>query len=268
VISFSGTIDGESFAGGSAEDYRLELGSKSFIGNFEEQIIGRSAGEEFEVKTTFPENYHKSSLAKKLVLFKVKLSEVLRPERRTLDDEFVKSTFGVEDTTKFREIVAAELAKTYQKLSINYLRAKIIEHLRKNNAFDLPRGLVENRFNSLLRSKKIENVRNSDATEIDTKPLMTEAENIVRIGLLLSKVGEENNIAVSDSELTQAIMQEAVGAPGQEKAVIEYYKNNREALEYIKNGVLENKIMDFMVENAEKNDINITLEEFRSRVGE
>ncbi|MDR1425600.1 MAG: trigger factor [Rickettsiales bacterium] len=268
VIDFSGTIDGSVFAGSSAENYHLELGSGSFVGNFEEQIVGKMSGEEFNVAVTFPENYHKSSLARKLAIFRVKLIDVLGPEKRTLDDEFVKGTFGVEDVHKFRELIRDELARTYEKLSVDDLREKIINYLCDHFTFSLPRGLVENQFNSLLRARKIKNLQNSDTADIDNESLRIEAEKIMKISLLLMKIGEDNGIEVNESELSQAVMQEAMNFPGKEKIVVDYYRNNSSAIRSMKNSVLENKIMDFMVNSVEKNEIDVSLVQFRDRIGE
>ncbi|MDR2777298.1 MAG: trigger factor [Rickettsiales bacterium] len=265
VINFSGTIGGESFAGGSAEDYRLDLGSKTFIGNFEEQIVGRSAGEEFDVSVTFPGDYHSSSLADKTAIFRVKLLDVLKPEERVLDEEFVRSTFGINGIPEFTTMIRNELVKTYEKSSRNDLIGRIVNHLRENISFNLPGGLVEGQLRNLSRSRKIDNIRNSETAEIDTESLRKEAEARVKIGLILSNISKDNDISVSDPEVTNAIMREAMGVPGREKAVIDYYRNDQDALESIRNRTLENRIMDFIVNSIEKNEISISAEEFEER---
>ncbi|MDR1494826.1 MAG: trigger factor [Rickettsiales bacterium] len=262
LIDFSGTIDGESFVGSTAEGYRLRLGSKSFVDNFEEQIVGRSAGEEFDVRVTFPENYHASLLARKSAVFRVKLNSVLKPNKRTLSDEFVKSTFGIDDVPKFKEFIHDELVRARETMAKNYLKSKLIGYLHGNATFNLPRGLVDRYHKGLMDEKKIENLRKSVTDEIDSDSLKTEAERAVRISLIISKIGRENNIVVGDSDVTHAIMQEALSMSGREKDVIDYYTDNHEARESVRYRLLRDKITDFILENIEKNEIDVDMDEF------
>ncbi|MDR3078934.1 MAG: trigger factor [Rickettsiales bacterium] len=269
IIDFSGTMDGESFPGGTAEDYCLELGSKSFVADFEEQIITRGAGEEFDVSVRFPDDYHASVRAGKIAIFRVKLKKVLKPGERVLSDEFVKGTFGIENVAKFRELIRDELTRSYEKLSREDLRARLLEHIYRNTSFSVPRGMVDDFHRELLLLGNIKNLqaKTDGAQELaDDKLLWEQAERGVKISLVLSAVGQENSIVPSESDVTHAVMQAAAARSGQEKAVVDHYRNNPSALASLRDNIRETKIVDFMVDSIDKNEIEVSMGEFKERV--
>ncbi|GHU26543.1 trigger factor [Bacilli bacterium] len=265
-IDFVGTIDGEEFSGGRAEGYRLELGSKSFIDNFEEQIVGRSAGDEFDVNVVFPEDYHKSSIARKPALFRVKLIEVLEAEDRASDDDFIKNLFGYESASEFRGVIRNILLENYADLSKNAIKLKICGYLEENVVFDVPEGLVEEQYDRLLAWERKNNLKRLVNDEIDAESIRKRAEKSVRVGLIMSNIGKINNIVVSDSEITNAVMKEALASKNRDMAIIDYYKNDSQALQLLRSNILEDKIMDFIIDNINKNEIEMTAGEFESIV--
>lgn len=261
-IDFLGTINGEEFPGGKAENFQLELGSHSFIDNFEDQIVGKNVDDEFEVNVTFPDDYHKSSLAGKPAVFKVKVLEVLEAEKKYLDDEFVKSIFGIENVDKFKEIIIKELEKTYENFSNQRAKFDIIEILSAMKDFSLPENLFKKQYDILLNTKQKDNLKNSKIDAIDEEVIKKETERFVKISILLSKIGKDNNIEVTDDEITNFVMKQATSNPGHEKEIINYYKNTPQALARVRDQITEDKVLNYIIDNATKNYINITIDKF------
>ncbi len=260
-INFLGKIDGEEFNGGKCDDYQLELGSHSFIDTFEDQLVGKKEGDEVIVNVVFPDNYHKTSLAGKPAVFEVKVLEVLEPEDAVLDDNFAKTNFNVDNVEEFKKIVKKELENTFSKLSKENLKSKIVKEI-ENLQFPIPEGILEERFRGLKTNKEKENLRKDITEEINEDELKKEAEKVSRVGLMLSKIAQKEKIEVTDNEITEQIMKSAMAMPGYEKMVVDFYRKNRQALESIKNQILEEKILDYIAEKASKNEIQISVEDF------
>lgn len=260
-IDFLGKIDGEEFSGGKCDDYQLELGSHSFIDTFEDQLVGKKEGDEVVVNVVFPDNYHKTSLAGKPAVFEVKVLEVLKPEEAVLDDNFAKTNFNVDTVDEFKEIIKKELENTFSKLSKDDLKSKIIKEI-ENFEFSVPEGILEERFSSIKSNKEKENLRKGSKEELNEDELKKEAEKAARIGLMLTKIAQREKIEVTDNEITEQIMKSAMTMPGYEKVIVDFYRKNRQALESLKNQILEDKILDYLAEKVAKNTISISVEDF------
>ncbi len=128
--------------------------------------------------------------------------------------------------------------------------------------FPIPEGILEERFRGLKTNKEKENLRKDITEEINEDELKKEAEKVSRVGLMLSKIAQKEKIEVTDNEITEQIMKSAMAMPGYEKMVVDFYRKNRQALESIKNQILEEKILDYIAEKASKNEIQISVEDF------
>mgnify|MGYP001049746396 CR=1 FL=1 len=268
IIDFTGSVDGEEFAGGKAEDYGLEIGSGSFIPGFEEQIIGKEVGDELEVKVTFPEQYAEE-LAGKDAVFVVKIKELRETIPATLDDAFAQK-MGAENLddlkAKLRENQEAELAQ-YSRMRV---KRDLLDVLDEKHEFDLPEGMIESEFDAVWhqfehqRKDHPEQIDEDDKNKSDDE-LKEEYREIsarrVRLGLLLAEIGRINEITVTPEEVNRAIMQEAQQHKGQEKEVFEHYKNNPEAMQAIQSPLLEDKVVDYILELASVVEKTVTLEE-------
>jgi trigger factor len=261
-INFVGKIDGKEFDGGKAEDYQLELGSHSFIDTFEEQLVGKRKNDEVLVKVTFPTNYHRSSLAGKLATFDVKILEVQRNEKIELSDEFVKSNLGIDNIGKFKEVVSLELNKSHDDMAKTKIKLDALDELAKVADFDLPKGIVEKRFEELKVSVQKENLRAGKKDEIDEVKLKEEAQKTTKIGIILSQIGKDNDISINENDITRKIMEKASSVPGYEKAFIDFYRKNKNALESLKGELLEEKIVEYVIENVDVNEVLIKIKEF------
>ena len=268
VIDFTGSVDGENFIGGKAEDYGLEIGSSSFIPGFEEQIIGKDVGDEFDVNITFPKQYTEE-LAGKDAVFAVKIKELRETIPATLDDDFAKKmgAESLEDLkAKLRENQEAELSQ-YTRMRV---KRDLLDVLDEKHDFDLPDGMIDTEFEAVWhqfehqRKNHPEHIDEDDKDKSDDE-LKKEYREIstrrVRLGLLLAEIGRVNEIMVTPEEVNRAIMQEAQQNQGKEKEVFDYYKNNPEAMQAIQSPLLEDKVVDYILELADVSEKSTTIEE-------
>lgn len=256
VIDFEGFIDNKPFDGGKANSHFLEIGSKSFIGDFEDQLIGKKTGDKTDVKVKFPKDYHANNLADKDALFKVEIKEIRERKTPAINDELAKQ-LKKKDLKDLTETVKTELKKSYNNSAKEKMKDSLIDKLDEKVKFKLPENLVKQEFDVLWKqiehAKKTGRLSEEDKKKSDKK-LKDEYEKLaakrVKLGLLLADVGNKNKIQVAKEDLEQLIMAEAMRFPGQEKKVFEYYSKNPQALDSLKGPAYENKIMDFMLEKV------------------
>lgn len=266
-IDFLGKIDGEPFDGGKAENYELELGSKSFIDTFEEQLIGTKAGDEITVKVIFPKNYHSDKLAGKPATFDVKVHLVSTPEMQEINNDFVKQNLGLESVEKLNEMVKKELTSLYNKTSKNKLKNDIFEWLKKNIKIELPKTIVEDEFNRQWAQVEKElktnpnKFKNEKEKEEERKKIEQNAEESIKLGLILSEIGKSNNIQVQETEIIEEIRSKASSMPGQEQMIIDFYMKNKPALDQITGTILEDKVIDFISNKANTEEVLVSVEE-------
>lgn len=151
TIDFDGYVDGEQFEGGFAEDYPLTIGSHSFIDNFEDQLVGKSIGDEVEVNVTFPENYHAAELASKPALFKVKIKAIKRKEYPELDDEFVQDVSEFETVDAYKEDIKARLTVKKESEAKQQKEDAVVDKIIENATMDIPEAMVEQQQNQMLQ---------------------------------------------------------------------------------------------------------------------
>ena len=269
VLDFVGRIDGEPFDGGTAEDYPLVLGSGSFIPGFEEQLVGAKAGETREVKVTFPEDYGAKHLAGKEAVFEVTVKEVRAPKPADIDDELAKR-YGAETLDELKAQIRERLAAEYADTARALLKRRLLDWLDEKVDFELPPSLVEMEAKSIahhLWHEEHPEEQGHDHGEIEpTEEHERLARRRVKLGLLLAEIGRKQGIEVSDQELGQAIMAHARNYPGQEREFFDYVRNNPPVLEQIRAPVFEDKVVDFILEQAEVKEVPVTREEFEKEI--
>jgi trigger factor len=257
VIDFVGKRDGEPFEGGAAEDYQLVLGSGSLIPGFEEQLVGAKAGDEREVNVSFPEDYHSADLAGQEAVFDVTVKEVKTAGEVAIDDELAKQ-MGLEGLEQLRERVKEQIGQEYNRISRIKIKRALLDELASRHDFAVPEGMVDMEFDQIWkdyeRSLKEEGkeLADEDKSEEELRDEYREiAVRRVRLGLLLSTIGDKNEITVTAEELNRAIMMEAQRFPGQERQVFEFYQKNPDALQQIRAPLFEDKVIDFILEKTE-----------------
>lgn len=267
TIDFLGKLEGVPFDGGAAEDADLVIGSNRFIPGFEEQLKGAKVGDEKTIEVTFPEDYQAKNLAGKLATFDIKVKAIKAEAETKVDDEFA-TRIGLESLDKLKDLLRQNLNQQYAGAARFKLKRSLLDALDAAHSFDLPPKMVEAEFDGIWKQveadKEAGRLTPEDAKKSDKK-LKEEyrkiAERRVRLGLVLAEIGRANNVGVSDQELNNAIMQEARNYPGQERAVLDFYRQNPGAAAQMRAPIYEEKVCDLIFTVAEVKDTPITKEE-------
>jgi len=277
LIDYVGRVDGEAFDGGSAEDHQLELGSGMFIPGFEEQLVGSKAGDEVIVKVTFPEQYHSADLAGKEAEFTVNVKEVRKPADAQVDDDLAKN-LGMESLDALKEAIKGQLEGDNESLTRAHLKRQLLDALADEYDFAVPAGMVDLEFAQIWEQIKRDAIMNGDAKEEDfagkdapedeaeAAEFRAIAERRVRLGLLLSEVGVKNDVQVTQEEVNRRIIEEARRFPGQEAQVFEFYQKNEDARAQLRAPVFEEKVVDFILEQADLKDKSVSREDLDAAV--
>lgn len=266
IIDFDGKLNGERFDGGKGEDFQLELGSKQMIPGFEEQIIGMKAGDKETIQVNFPEDYNAAELAGKEASFDINLKEIGKKAAAKLDDEFAKK-MGQDSLDALKKDIKKHLEKEYESMSRHRIKTELLDELASDYKFDIPESMEDNEFKTIW-SQLEEDKKNGRLEAEDQKKSEKELEKEyreiaarrVRLGLLLAEIGRQNKIEVSDKELNEALRAEASKYPGQEKLVYEFYKKNPDMLMNVRGPIYEDKVIDFILKQAEVKEIKVPAE--------
>ncbi|MFZ7223622.1 trigger factor [Avibacterium avium] len=252
TIDFVGTVDGEEFEGGKATDFVLAMGQGRMIPGFEEGIVGHKAGEQFDIDVTFPEEYHAENLKGKAAKFAITLKKVEVMVLPELTDEFV-AKFG--PNTKTVADLRAEIAKNMQRELKNALAARlknqVVEGLVEQNQIDVPAVAVEQEID-VLRQQAAQRFggNQQQAAQLPRELFEEQAKRRVQVGLLLAEVIASNKLSVDEAKVN-AMIDEIASAYEQPAEVVEYYKNNKELMNNIRNAVLEEQAVDAILEKAQ-----------------
>ena len=267
AVSFTGTIDGKPFEGGSAEDISVDLGSNTFIPGFEEQLLGIAAGDTRTVTVTFPTNYANAELAGKEAVFEVTVKEVQAPGSVEVNDEFAKS-LGLESLDKLKQALKDRLAQEHEAATRRRVKRSLLDALDERHRFELPPTLIEEEFQNVWRTvtSDLETQGRSFADENTTEEKAQEeyrklAERRVRLGLVLAEIGDKNQIKVTDEEVSRAMVERARQFPGQERQLWDFYRKNPQALASLRAPIYEDKVVDFLLELASVTEKNVSRED-------
>jgi len=271
-MKFVGKIDGEPFEGGSSDHAHIIVGAGQYVPGFEEQLVGLKKGEEKELKITFPEDYVNEDLAGKEATFDVEVLHVESPKAGELDEEFAK-TLGFDTLDALRDAVRSQIESSHQSMVRQRVKRQVLDALDEGHKFDLPEELVENEFKSIWdrvmhdiehHGKSFED---EGTTEEEARAQYQKiAERRVRLGLVVAEVGNKNEIQVTDEEHQQALIREVQRFPGQEQQVYDFYRNNPQALQGLRAPVFEDKVVDYIVELAEVNEVATTRNELAKQI--
>ena len=269
VIDFKGSVDGELFEGGSAEDYPLVLGSKSFIPGFEDQLVGAKVGDEVSVNVSFPENYGAAHLAGKAAVFACTVKAVKEPKPAEIDDELAKK-FGADDLAALKAQIAERLEAEYKGAARAVLKRSLLDQLDGMVKFDLPANLVEAEAgqiaHQLYHEEHPDDHGHSHGNIEPTDEHKKLAERRVRLGLLLAEIGRKAEVTVTDAEMTQAVLAAARQYPGQERQFFEFVQKNQQMQQQLRAPVFEDKVVDHLVGLAKVADKEISKEKLQKAV--
>lgn len=263
-IDFKGFVDGEAFEGGEAKGHTLELGSGQFIPGFEEQLVGKKAGDECKVEVKFPEEYHSEALKGKDAIFEVTVHEVLEAKPVKMDDEFAKE-LGLESLDKLKESIAEQLSKDYDGVARTKLKKALFDALDDKCDFTAPESMVKAEFDAIWQ--RVEDAKKKGDDSFDDKPeeelraeYQTIAERRVRLGIFLAEIGRQNDLKVNQDELSKAVIEHARQFPGQEQKVFEFYQQHPEHLEELRGPIIEEKAVDFVLDKVKITEKKVDIE--------
>lgn len=259
VIDFEGFIDDEPFEGGKGENYSLEIGSGHFIPGFEEQLIGKEAGEEVEVNVTFPEDYHAKDLAGKDAVFKVKIHEIKEKQVPELDDEFAKDVDDeVETLAELREKKEKEIRERKQREYENKIRETIIEKVTENAEIDIPEAMINTELDNMLR--EFEQTVQMQGMTMDMyyemsgqdeeklrEHMKEDAEKRVKTNLTLEAIFEAENLEVSEEAIDEEIAKMADMYKLEKDQIVSMLGGNTDIL---KTDLKFKTTIDFLVEHG------------------
>jgi len=267
TISFKGTINGEAFEGGTSENIPVVIGSNTFIPGFEDQLMGIAAGDNRVIKLPFPTNYANDKLAGKNAEFDTTATLLEAPQAIAADDEFAKK-LGIESLDKLKDAARQRIRQDYDSAIRQRVKRQLLDQLDKAHEFGPPQSLVDQEFDLMWQSivGEMSSANRTFADENTTEEKAKEdyrkiADRRVRLGLVLSEIGEKNNITVTDDEVGKAMVERARQFPGQEKQVWDYYRNNPGALAQLRAPIFEDKVVDFILELANVTENKVTREE-------
>lgn len=260
TLDFEGSVDGEKFDGGTAQDYPLTIGSKSFIDNFEDQLIGAKVGEEREVKVTFPENYHVKDLAEKPAVFKCKINKIQHKELPALDDEFAKKASKFETLAELKEDVRKNLEIAADRQAVRKQQEKVIEKAVENMTIDLPPVMIENRITSLIdqftaqlemQGMKIEQYMAMSGTDMDKmrEDYRETAKKSLLESILLEEVAKAENLKETEEEWNMELAYMAMMYRVNPKQVYKILKENGQ-LGNVRANILQRKARDLIIQSS------------------
>ena len=263
-IDFEGFLGDEAFAGGKGQNYDLEIGSKSFIEGFEEQLIGMKKGDIKDINVTFPENYNSTHLAGKEARFNVKLNLIKNKEVGKIDDEFAKKMLpNDKDATlaTLRENIKTQLENENKSKILNDLKPKLIENLIEGFGFDLPDNIVEQEIDVIFRNhlqsiskEELQTLQNDkEKAKQKRESFRDDAQKSVKLTFIIDKFAKQDKVSVSDNELYQVLYYEAMMMRANPKEVFELYEKNN-MIPALKMTILENKILNNLLESTIKKE--------------
>jgi trigger factor len=267
TISFKGTINGTPFDGGTGENIQVVIGAAQFIPGFEEQLLGMASGETRTLKVSFPKNYASEALAGQPAEFETTVTLIELPQDTVIDDEFAK-TLGLESLDKLKEAARERLTAEFAGATRQKVKRLLLDRLDEAHRFEAPPSLVAEEFKLMWDSIKAEmesggkTFADEDTTEAAAEEEYRKiADRRVRLGLVLSEIGEKNKITVTDDEVSRAVIERARQMPGREKEVWDYYRNNANALAQLRAPIYEDKVVDFILELATVTEKKVTRED-------
>ena len=263
-INFVGTIEGEEFEGGTANDFTVEIGSKSMISGFEDGLIGLKKGDKKTLELTFPEDYGKSDLAGKPVNFDTEVNEVLSSKLPELNEEFFKST-GIEadGIETFKKEVRTKLEEDLVNILSGKIKQSLFDALLEANEFEVPSSMIDSEVSNM----KQDTARRMGMDPKDMNPdlfpdetFTGEATKRVKVGILLNKIIEDRELK-PDADKVKEIIEERAKNYKDPQQVINYFYSDDEQLRNIESISLEEQVVDSIKLEAKSSDENVSYED-------
>ena len=268
TFDFEGSINGETFDGGTAQDFDLVIGSNRFIPGFEEQMVGMQAGEEKVIEVTFPEDYQAENLAGKDAQFKVAVKSVKQAKLPELDDEFFE-VFGVKEggLDKLKTDVRKNMEREIKNASRNQVKQAVFDALLEKNEFDIPKAMLEQEINR-QRNMMIQrfsqqfgaNPNNFSGDMLPNELFEDQALRSARLGVIVSRLINSQELKV-DQERVEEFIKESAENYEDPQEVIDYFTNDEQQRANIESVVLEDQVVDYVLSQGKVTDKEVGYQE-------
>jgi trigger factor len=272
LMDFEGKVDGEPFEGGKGEGMSVELGSGRLIPGFEDQLVGAKANDQLTISVTFPEDYNVDYLKGRPATFDVVVNEVQTPKEMKADDAFAKA-MGLEGISQLRDLLKGQVEQELNGLTRTHMKRQLLDQLAAAHDFPVPESMVEAEFGQIWQQLEQEASREEDPAaaraemEKERGEYRAIAERRVRLGLLLSEIGQKNDVQISQQEMNQLIMQAAQQyRPDQRQQFVDYVRGDAMAQAQLRAPLFEDKVVDFLFGTAEISERAATREELEAAI--
>jgi trigger factor len=272
IIDFTGRVDGTEFEGGKAEDAPLVIGAGQFIPGFEEQLAGVKTGDAKTITVTFPEDYPAEHLAGKQAEFDITVKQVKIEGETRVDDDFAKA-LGLEGLDQLKGLVKGQIEQESAGLSRTQMKRQLLDTLAADHDFEVPPTMVEAEFEQIWQQLAQEAGREDDPAaamkelEAEREDYRRIAERRVRLGLLLSEIGQANGVDISQQEMQMLIQQAAQQyRPQDRERFLEYIRSEPMAQAQLRAPLYEDKVVDFLFDKAEVTEREVTREELEAAI--
>jgi trigger factor len=272
TMDFAGKVDGVAFEGGTGEGMVVELGSGRLIPGFEEQLAGVKPGDEKTINVTFPDDYGAAELAGKPATFDLKITAVKIAGEMSIDDAFAAS-LGLQSLEQLKGLLKGQLEQQNNGLTRTHMKRKLLDQLAAGHDFPVPPSMVEAEFDQIWYQLEQEAEQEADPAAAKAE-LETEradyhaiAERRVRLGLLLSEIGNANGVDVSQQEMNQLVGQAAQQySPADRERFIAYLREQPLAMAQLRAPLFEDKVVDFLFDKAEISEREVSREELEAAI--
>jgi trigger factor len=272
IIDYEGKVDGEPFEGGKGEGMSVELGSGRLIPGFEDQLVGARANEQRRLNVTFPEDYNVEYLKGRAATFDVTVNEVQKPRETKVDDDFAKA-MGLEGIDQLRGLLKGQVEQELNGLTRTHMKRKLLDQLAASHDFPVPPSMVDAEFDQIWQQLEHEATHEADPDaaraemEAEREDYRAIAERRVRLGLLLSEIGQANGVEVSAQEMNQLVMQAAQQyRPADRQKFVDYVRQDPMAAAQLRAPLFEDKVVDFLFSKAEITDRAVSREELQAAI--
>ncbi len=261
TIDFKGSIEGEFFEGGSQDDFPIVLGSGSLLPEFEEQLFDVIKDEEKSFEVTFPKDYMQKDLAEKVATFIIKVKKVEVGELPALDEDFVKE-FGIEDGNldALKEQLKSNMSVELEQRKKAFVKGRVMQSLFDTNEFEIPNALVKQEIEA-LRKQSMNEIKVKDESKLPDSLFEEEAKRRISLGLIIGEIVQNNELQLDSDKVTDQLNMIA-SSYNQPEEVIQYYRNNVQAMASVESLVMEEQVVDWVLNQAKKTSKSFTFDEF------
>lgn len=261
IIDFEGFVDGVAFDGGKGEDYDLQIGSHSFIDTFEDQLVGKSKGEDVDVNVTFPEDYQAKELAGKPALFKVKIKEIKTKELPELDDEFAQDVSECDTLAAYKEEVSKTLTERKEADARRAKEEEAINKIIDASKMDIPEAMIDNQVNTMInefannmmqQGLSLDQYMQFTGMTMDKFKEQVRPDALKRIqsSLVLEQIAKDENIEVSDEDV-EAEIEKMAASYGMDVEQLKGYVQDAEK-ESMRKDIAVQKAVEFVMDNVKE----------------